>query len=86
MSLVLIFTITPVALVTGIIARRQIRETGEAGDGMALAGIICGAVSIVLGILMIVGFILLFSFASTVESDFSEPVEFGLRLLARWGA
>lgn len=85
-SLVLIFTITPAALVTGIIARKQIRETGEAGDGMALAGIICGAVSIVLVVLMIIGFIALFSFASTVESDFPEPVEVGLRLLARWGA
>lgn len=85
-SLVLIFTITPAALVTGIIARKQIRETGEAGDGMALAGIICGAVSIVLVVLAIAAFIALFSFAATVESDFSEPVEVGLRLLARWGA
>lgn len=85
-SLVLIFTITPAALVTGIIARKQIRQTGEAGDGMALAGIICGAVSIALVVLMIIAFIALFSFASTVETDFSEPVEFGMQLLARWVA
>ena len=30
------------AIVFGHIARRQIRETGEAGDGMALAGLIMG--------------------------------------------
>ncbi|HUZ53203.1 MAG TPA: DUF1707 and DUF4190 domain-containing protein [Streptosporangiaceae bacterium] len=33
------------AIVFGHIARRQIRETGEAGDGMALAGLIMGSAS-----------------------------------------
>jgi hypothetical protein len=32
----------PVGAVMGHIARRQIRETGEQGDGFALAGIIVG--------------------------------------------
>ena len=32
----------PVGAVLGHVARRQIRETGEEGDGMALAGIIIG--------------------------------------------
>jgi hypothetical protein len=32
----------PVGAILGHIARRQIRETGEQGDGMALAGIIVG--------------------------------------------
>lgn len=32
----------PVGAILGHIARRQIRERGEAGDGMALAGIIVG--------------------------------------------
>jgi hypothetical protein len=41
------------ALILGIIARNQIRASGGAqkGDGMALAGIILGAVGIVFGIL-----------------------------------
>jgi len=32
----------PVGAVMGHIARRQIRQTGEEGEGMALAGIIIG--------------------------------------------
>jgi Domain of unknown function (DUF4190) len=32
----------PVGAIMGHVARRQIRERGEAGDGMALAGIIVG--------------------------------------------
>jgi FtsH-binding integral membrane protein len=42
-----------VAIVTGIIGRKQIRDSGgmQKGDGMALAGIILGAVWGVIGIL-----------------------------------
>jgi hypothetical protein len=43
------------AIVFGHIARRQIRETGEAGDGLALAGLIMGYVGVLLPILLIVG-------------------------------
>ena len=32
----------PVGAIMGHVARRQIRQRGEAGDGMALAGIIVG--------------------------------------------
>jgi Domain of unknown function (DUF4190) len=36
------------ALVTGLMARNQIKTSGEGGNGMALAGIIMGGVQIVL--------------------------------------
>lgn len=38
----------PAALVTGFLARKQIAESNgaESGDGMALAGMICGAVGL----------------------------------------
>lgn len=39
------------AVILGHIARRQIRETGENGDGMALAGLILGYVGIGLGVI-----------------------------------
>jgi len=39
------FVFAPVGLVLGIVARRQIRQTGEEGDGMALAGIIIGGIA-----------------------------------------
>jgi Domain of unknown function (DUF4190) len=45
-----------VAIVTGHMARRQMRQTGERGSGLALAGMILGYVHLVLSIL-IVGFI-----------------------------
>ncbi len=44
-SLVLAFVFAPAGLILGFIARKQIRETGEAGDGLALAGIIVGGIA-----------------------------------------
>ena|SRR5579864_1683704 len=42
------------AIVFGFIARNQIKTTGEAGGGMALAGIILGVAHIVVGILVLI--------------------------------
>jgi hypothetical protein len=64
LALVFIFVFTPLALVFGLIARSQIKRTGEAGDGMALAGIIVGALSIVF---LVVVFGLLFAVASSID-------------------
>lgn len=52
------------AIILGHMARRQIRQTGEGGDGMALAGLILGYVGIVLSIAIIIGFIAVFAAAS----------------------
>jgi hypothetical protein len=49
------------ALVFGYIARNQIRERGETGDGMAIAGIVLGWIGV--GIL---GLVVLTGIASTV--------------------
>jgi len=43
------------AVVLGHMARRQIRQTGEDGAGMALAGLILGWIGIVLTVLLVVG-------------------------------
>lgn len=45
-ALVCAFVCSPLGLIFGFIARSQIRQTGEGGDGLALAGIIISAVSI----------------------------------------
>ena len=58
------------AIVLGHIARRQIRQTGEAGDGMALAGLILGYVGLILGIGGIIAIIAVFSVAS---HDYGTP-------------
>lgn len=47
----LFFTGVP-AIVLGHMARKQIRQTGEAGDGMALAGMILGYVGVALSVLL----------------------------------
>ena len=45
-ALVLCFfgVLAPVGLALGIVARRQIRQTGEGGDGLALAAVVIGGV------------------------------------------
>ncbi|MDP9429602.1 MAG: DUF4190 domain-containing protein [Actinomycetota bacterium] len=52
------FIFSPVGLVLGIIARRQIRETGEQGSGLALAGIIVGGIGTALVVLGFLFFVL----------------------------
>jgi hypothetical protein len=51
------------ALVCGYVARRQIRQTGEEGSGMATAGIILGwvgaGITVLLGIIVAVAAIAL---------------------------
>lgn len=54
LSLVLAFVFAPAGLVTGIIARRQIRRTQEDGAGLALAGIIVGGIATAFFVLLIV--------------------------------
>jgi hypothetical protein len=44
------FVFSPLGLIFGIVARRQIRQTGEDGDGLALAGLIIGGIFTALGI------------------------------------
>jgi hypothetical protein len=40
-----------VGIVLGIMARNQIKQSGEGGDGLALAGIIVGAISLAINII-----------------------------------
>jgi len=49
-------TLTIVSIVTGHMARRQIRQTGERGDGFALAGLIISYVHLALSALLLIFF------------------------------
>jgi len=51
-----IFTGVP-AIILGHIARRQIRQTGQQGAGMALAGLILGYLGVGLTVLVVIGII-----------------------------
>ena len=69
LALVLAFVFAPAGLVLGVVARRQIRQTGEEGDGLALAGIIIGAIATALFALVIVVWVI--AFASLASGDFA---------------
>jgi Domain of unknown function (DUF4190) len=64
------------AIICGHLARRQIRQTGEAGDGMALAGLILGYVGGALAILVIVLFAFLMARVSG-SASVPAPVQVG---------
>ena len=65
LALVMSFVLAPVGLVLGIVARKQIRRTGEEGDGLALAGIIIGGIFTAFFVLMIVLMIIAFAGVSS---------------------
>ena len=54
LALVMVFVFAPAGVILGIVARRQIRRTGEDGDGLALAGIIAGGIFTAFFVLFIV--------------------------------
>ena len=57
LALVFAFVFAPAAIVMGHIARKQIQQTGEEGDGLALAGLIMGYVFTGLTLLFCVGYV-----------------------------
>jgi hypothetical protein len=62
----------PIAAILGHVARRQIRESGEQGDGMALAGIIVGWITTGLAVCVCGGYLVaaltLFGVAGTANT------------------
>jgi hypothetical protein len=75
-ALVCAFVFAPAGIICGIIARRQIRQTGESGDGLALAAIIVSAVQLVLGLLAIVFLIIGLVAFGTAVSHLPSPSPF----------
>ncbi len=51
LALVFAFIFSPLGIVFGAVAKRQIRQTGEQGSGLAKAGFWLGIVFTVLGVL-----------------------------------
>jgi hypothetical protein len=49
-AFVLAFVVSPAAIVLGVVARGQIRRTGESGNGLATAGVVVGSVFTVVGV------------------------------------
>jgi len=57
----------PVGAILGHIARKQIRERGEGGDGLALAGIIVGWILTALMVLLIIFYVVIIIVAINSE-------------------
>lgn len=61
------FTVALIAVVTGYMARKQIKESGEQGMGMATAGMIIGIVHLaLLGLLVIALIFAIFVFGAVL--------------------
>ena len=56
------------AIVLGHMARHQIKRTGEDGAGMALAGLVLGWSVLVLGIVLILGFVAVFARSASLHA------------------
>ena len=63
LALVFAFVFSPAAIVMGHIAKKQIRQTGEQGEGLATAGLVLGYVFTGIGVLFCVGYAVLALFA-----------------------
>ena len=50
LALVFAFVFAPLGIVFGVVAKRQIRERGEGGSGLATAGLVLGIVFTVLSV------------------------------------
>ncbi|MBA2415757.1 MAG: DUF4190 domain-containing protein [Geodermatophilaceae bacterium] len=74
LAIVFAFVFSPLGIVFGFIARNQIKQTGEDGAGLALAGIIIGAVAITLAVIgIIVAFAVLGAAVNTINDlDFTN--------------
>lgn len=71
LSVVTAFVVSPVAIVLGAIARRQIARTGERGKGLATTGLALGIVFTLMGV---VSTIMVLSMVTTVTYS-PSPVE-----------
>ena len=53
-ALICAFVFAPAGIVLGVIARNQIKRTGEDGRGLATAGLVLGVVFTVLGLIAVI--------------------------------
>ncbi|TPW71775.1 DUF4190 domain-containing protein [Schumannella sp. 10F1B-5-1] len=64
-GLILAFVVSLGGLIVSLIALNQIKQTGEGGRGLALAGVIISAIGLVIGVLYIIFAVILVGTAGT---------------------
>lgn len=62
-----------VAVITGHVARHQIRRTGEAGGSLALAGLIAGYLALAISLLFILAYVGFFVFVIADTHKHGQP-------------
>ncbi|MDQ6650165.1 MAG: DUF4190 domain-containing protein [Actinomycetota bacterium] len=67
LSLVFAFVFWPLGIIFGFIAKRQIRDRGEGGSGLATAGIVLGFVFLALTIVYVIAIVALVSHSGTTS-------------------
>ena len=63
LALVFAFIFSPAAIVLGHLAKRQIRQTGEQGEGLATAGLWLGYIFTIIGVLFCAVYVVVIIFA-----------------------
>lgn len=66
LALVMAFVFPPLGFAFGLVGRKQIRATGESGDGLALAGAIVGGSITALFVLYVLAHIVFFLIYATL--------------------
>jgi hypothetical protein len=63
LALVFAFIFSPAAIVLGHLAKKQIRQTGEQGEGLATVGLVLGYIFTILGVLACAVYVIVIIFA-----------------------
>jgi hypothetical protein len=80
LALVFAFVFAPLGIVFGHMGRKQIRERGEQGDGLALAGMIIGYIHTGLWVLICGFYIIFFVILVSASNSTSNYGEYVIRL------
>jgi hypothetical protein len=74
-----------VGAIMGHVARRQIRERGEEGDGMALTGVIVGWIVFSLAILGTLAYLIFFVWLVNTANNYEDPYPYSTYFLHLFG-
>lgn len=74
LALVFAFVMAPVGIILGVMARNQIKRTGEDGWGLATAGMVVGIVFTVLWVVGIIAYVALIVWLVREAPEFQTTV------------
>ena len=76
LGLIFAFVCSPLGLVFSIIAKNQIKKTGENGSGLATAGLVISIIGIVVWVIFIIMWVVLFATATSVVNDVNNYYDY----------